>query len=133
MRGGCFQWRRRNSRQRWHGRSSHAIAGRPGVVFTPSALKDREIVRLSQDIEGILDGWEYEPDGLQVRIITGDDGTKKIQMRIDLGLIQMELDGRPDGQRPQGFPSLLDSYETKAKDAIDTGTPFSLSSEDCAS
>ena len=59
---------------------------------------------MSQDIEGILDGWEYEPDGLQVRIITGDDGTEKIQMRIDLGLIQMELDGRPDGQRPDGFP-----------------------------
>ena len=87
---------------------------------------------MSQDIEGILDGWEYEPDGLQVRIITGDDGTKKIQMRIDLGLIQMELDGRPDGQRPDGFPSLLDSYEAKAKEALAKGTTFSLSSEDCS-
>ena len=28
------------------------------------APPDREIVLLSQDIEGILDGWEYEPDGL---------------------------------------------------------------------
>ena len=53
-------------------------------------------------------------------------------MRIDLGLIQMELDGRPDGQRPDGFPSLLDSYEAKAKDALDKGASFSLSSEDCA-
>ena len=88
---------------------------------------------MSQDIEGILDGWEYEPDGLQVRIITGDDGTKKIQMRIDLGLIQMELDGRPDGQRPDGFPSLLDSYEAKAKEALAAGTPFALSVEDCSS
>jgi hypothetical protein len=87
---------------------------------------------VSQDIEGILDGWEYEPDGLQVRIITGDDGTKKIQMRIDLGLIQMELDGRPDGQCPNGFPSLLDSYEAKAKDALEKSAPFSLSSEECA-
>ena len=87
---------------------------------------------MSQDIAGILDGWEYEPDGLQVRIITGDDGTKKIQMRIDLGLIQMELDGRPDGQRPHGFPSLLDYYEAKAKEALDGEGSFSLSSEDCA-
>lgn len=87
---------------------------------------------MSQDIESILDGWEYEPDGLQVRIITGDDGTSKIQMRIDLGLIQMEIDGRPDGQRPDGFPSLLDAYEAKAKDALENGTPFTLSSEDCA-
>ena len=87
---------------------------------------------MSQDIERILDGWEYEPDGLQVRIITGDDGTKKIQMRIDLGLIQMELDGRPDGQRPNGFPSLLDSYEAKAKEALAKDTTFSLSSDDCS-
>ena len=70
---------------------------------------------LSQDIAGILDGWEFEPDAIQVRIITGDDGAEKIQMRIDLGLIQMELDGRPDGERPEGFESLLDSYEAKAR------------------
>jgi UvrB/uvrC motif len=87
---------------------------------------------LSHDIEGILNGWEYEPDGLQVRIITGDDGAEKIQMRIDLGLIQMELDGRPDGQRPDGFPSLLDSYEAKAKELLAQNKTFSLSSEDCS-
>ncbi len=96
------------------------------------ALSEREIVRLSQDIQGILDGWEYEPDGLQVRLITGDDGKNKIQMRIDLGLIQMALDGRPDGQRPDGFASLLDAYEEKAKAALAKGTPFSLSAADCA-
>jgi hypothetical protein len=102
------------------------------VVRTATLPLDREIVRLSQDIAGILEGWEYEPDGLQVRIITADDGTNKIQMRIDLGLIQMELDGRPDGQRPHGLPSLLDHYEANAKEAVDKGATFSLSSEDCA-
>jgi len=87
---------------------------------------------LSQDIQGILDGWEFEPEGLQVRIIRGDDGTEKIQMRFDLGLIQMELDGRPDGQRPGGFISLLDSFEAKAREALASETPFSLSADDCA-
>ena len=76
---------------------------------------------MSQDIHGILDGWEFEPEGLQVRIIVGDDGNERIQMRIDLGLIQMEMDGRPDGQRPDGFPALLDSYEAKARDALTSG------------
>ena len=38
-------------------------------------------------------------------------------MRIDLGLLQMELDGRPDGQRPHGFESLLDYYEARRKKA----------------
>jgi UvrB/uvrC motif len=96
------------------------------------AFLEREKARLSQDIHGILDGWEFEPEGLQVRIIVGDDGNEKIQMRIDLGLIQMEMDGRPDGQRPDGFPALLDSYEAKAHDAIVSGAPFSLTADDCA-
>ena len=37
-------------------------------------------------------------------------------MRIDLGLIQMEIDGRPDGERPQGYESLLELYEARAGD-----------------
>jgi hypothetical protein len=92
----------------------------------------REIGPLSDDIQGILDGWKFEPEGLQVRIIVGDDGNERIQMRFDLGLIQMQLDGRPDGQRPGGFRSLLDSYEAKAKEALAAKTPFSLSADDCA-
>ncbi len=89
----------------WVQSKSRSFHGRPVRPPAPRPPPDREIVRLSQDIEGILDGWEFEPDGLQVRIITGDDGTEKIQMRIDLGLIQMEMDGRPDGQRPGGSSS----------------------------
>jgi hypothetical protein len=95
-------------------------------------LSHEEVLRVSQDIQGILDDWEFEPDGLQVRIITGDDGTEKIQMRFDLGLIQMELDGRPDGKRPGGFISLFDLHEAKAREALASGAPFSLSAEDCA-
>ncbi|MFI5459617.1 MAG: UvrB/UvrC motif-containing protein [Isosphaerales bacterium] len=87
---------------------------------------------MSQDIERLLNDWEFEPDQLQVRVIVGDDGREKIQMRIDLGVVQMELSGRPDGTRPEGHESLLDFYEAKAKDAIETGTPLSLSPDDCA-
>jgi hypothetical protein len=53
-------------------------------------------------------------------------------MRFDLGLIQMELDGRPDGQRPGGYRTLLDSYEAQAREAADSGAPFSLNGDDCA-
>jgi hypothetical protein len=31
-------------------------------------------------------------------------------MRLDLGLLQMEMDGRPDGRRPHGCPSLLEYH-----------------------
>ena len=61
------------------------------------------------------------PDEPQVRIVPGDDGLEKIQMRIDLGLLQMELSGRPDGQRPFDHESLLDYYEACARNVARTG------------
>ncbi len=97
----------------------------------PSVRSGRETDSLSQDILQILAGWDFDPDGLQVRIITGEDGTEKIQMRIDLGLIQMEIQGRPDGQRPQGFESILDQQESKAAEAEAANRHFSLSSDEC--
>jgi tetratricopeptide (TPR) repeat protein len=86
---------------------------------------------LSKDITPILDGWDYDADELQVRIIAGIDGRDKIQMRIDLGLFQMELDGRPDGVRPFGFESLLDYHQAKA--AKKKGESYPIDSEACAS
>ena len=62
---------------------------------------------MSLDIGSILKDWPYEPDRVSARRIKGDDGRERIQLRLDLGLIQMELTGRPDGQRPHGCESLL--------------------------
>ncbi len=87
---------------------------------------------MSQDIQGLLESWEFEPDQLQARAIVGEDGKEKIQMRIDLGLIQMELSGRPDGQRPHGYESLLEYHEAKAQEALEAGESFSLGGEACA-
>jgi hypothetical protein len=83
---------------------------------------------LSKDIAPILDGWDHDPDDLQVRIVRGVDGRDKIQMRIELGLLQMEMDGRPDGQRPHGHESLLDYHEDRAA----TTRPYPLDERDCA-
>lgn len=69
---------------------------------------------MSKDITSILQGWDHDPDDFQVRIVAGDDGRDKLQMRVDLGVIQMELEGRPDGLRPFGAESLLDHYEAEA-------------------
>ena len=87
---------------------------------------------MSKDINPILKGWEHDPDEFQVRIIAGDDGRDKMQMRVDLGLIQMELDGRPDGDRPHGVESLLDYFESKALESQSSGE-FHLATDDCAS
>lgn len=71
---------------------------------------------MSRDISHILDGWDFEPGEVQVRIVAGDDGRDKIQLRVDLGLLQMELDGRPDGQRPENHASWLDYYLGKQRE-----------------
>jgi UvrB/uvrC motif len=87
---------------------------------------------MSQDLRPILAGWDFDPDRVQVRMITGDDGSEKIQMRIDLGLMQMEVAGRPDGERPEGFESMLDYYESRQHAAATAGDEFVLGPEECA-
>ena len=87
---------------------------------------------LSKDITSILAGWEHDPDDLQVRIVAGDDGRDKIQMRIDLGLMQMELTGHPAGTRTEGRESLLDALEARAEAAAAAHEEFALDSKACA-
>ena len=89
---------------------------------------------MSKDISFILSGWPYVPDAANVRIVQGVDGKEKIQLRIDLGLMQMEFHGRPDGFRPHGCESWLDYFqsrrETHEQENPD-GSPFVLEPEDC--
>jgi len=72
---------------------------------------------MSDDITSLLNEWEYDPFS-HVRKIIGDDGREKIQVRVELGLLQMEVDGRPDGKRPYGMASLLDYYESQLQEHI---------------
>jgi len=70
----------------------------------------------SHDLRRILAGWDYEAHQITVRKIAGDDGAVKIQMRLPLGVLQMEVTGRPDGSRPHGFESLLEHHENRLAD-----------------
>lgn len=65
----------------------------------------------NKDITPVLKGWDYEPGTINVRKVAGLDGAPKLQMRVDLGLLQMEMTGRPDGVRPHGCDSLLEYFE----------------------
>jgi len=90
---------------------------------------------MSKDISKILDGWPFQQDDVVVRIIKGDDGRDRLQLRVDLGLLQMEMDGRPDGLRPEGCRSWLEYYQQKqrAHDAANPDSaPFELQDEDCS-
>jgi len=91
---------------------------------------------MSNDISHVLSGWTYDDDeGMQVRIVEGQDGSPKIQLRIDLGVMQMEMEGRPDGSRPYGCESLLHYYRGLA-DAYRSlhgwYEGFELDEQDCA-
>ncbi len=87
-----------------------------------------------KDLSKIIEGWDYDPEEVTVRIVQGDDGRQKVQLRVDLGVLQMEMDGRPDGTRPGDCESWLAYYQQKqrAHDTAQGDSPsFELSSEDC--
>lgn len=68
---------------------------------------------MDRDLTEILAEWPFQPGQINVRLIQGKDGDPRIQVRLDLGLLQMFVDGRPDGQRPEGFDSLLELHEAR--------------------
>ena len=89
---------------------------------------------MSKDISDIIEGWEYSPGEVAVRKIIGKDGKEKIQMRLDLGLMQMEISGRPDGKKPYEKESLLEYYKYLTEQHIikhGSDETFHLNIEDC--
>jgi hypothetical protein len=91
---------------------------------------------MSFDISHLLEQWDYQPGTASVRRFTGKDGVEKIQLRLDLGILQMNSTGRPDGKRPLGHASLFDYYQAKLYKhlAANGGSAegFRLKAEDCA-
>ncbi len=85
---------------------------------------------MSLDLNDLLRDWPHEPGKLKVRKILGTDGKEKIQLRIDLGLIQMETSGRPDGQRPHHCESLFDWHVGRARRKEKQGESYTLSPEE---
>ena len=91
---------------------------------------------MSNDIGKILENWDYRLGRVDARRVTGDDGSEKLQMRIDLGLLQMNAQFRPDGKRPFGHPTLLDHFllrleKHRNKNGGDDDD-FSINSDECA-
>lgn len=88
---------------------------------------------MSDDIKHILDNWPYDPDdNVNVRIVEGEDGGR-LQMRLDMGIMQMELDGNPSGEHPEGFESWFDYYKNE-RDRLESNEVddyFSLDETDC--
>lgn len=76
------------------------------------------------DIDRVLREWAFTPGRPLVRRVVGSDGRDLLQMRVDMGLLQLETSGRPDGERPEGFVTYYD-YLVSA--AFQEGEKFELS------
>lgn len=83
------------------------------------------------DISNVLKNWDYDPASINARWVMGQDGRMKVQLRLDLGLFQMESEGRPDGTRPRGYSSLLQYYRSIINTAAG-GEQLKLDSAMCA-
>src|SRR4030095_129888 len=87
---------------------------------------------MGADLTRFLNEWPFEPGKLNVRRIEAEDGEPRIQVRLDLGVLQMFVDGRPDGDRPNGFDSLLEYHEARQDEAAGGGEgKFSLNEDEC--
>lgn len=80
-------------------------------------------------IDDILRDWEFEPNSVSVRVVTGSDQRHVLQMRVDMGVLQIETTDRPDGVRPQGFPTYLDYIIHEAQQHDDE---YELNEEQCS-
>jgi hypothetical protein len=61
-----------------------------------------------QDIDRLLRHWPFEAGMISARLVPAEDGREVLQMRIEMGLLQMETSGRPDGEKPGGAATYLD-------------------------
>ncbi len=94
---------------------------------------------MNRDISNLLKEWPFQQGQINARMVVGEDGEPRVQVRLDLGIIQMFADGRPDGERPFGHPSLLEYYESQMEQEEDPefagerpkSDKLTLSPEDC--
>ncbi|MEM7314563.1 MAG: UvrB/UvrC motif-containing protein [Planctomycetota bacterium] len=81
-----------------------------------------------QSLDKILKNWDFDPGSVSVRMVKADDGRDVIQMRIELGVLQLETTGRPDGWKPEGADTYFDHLlELEMSD----GDEFEFTDEQC--
>jgi hypothetical protein len=84
---------------------------------------------VNQDIDSILEGWEFKPGAVQARLVKTRGGRQVVQMRVELGVLQMESAGRPDGTRPHGQLTYYEYLQELARAAAKAGLEFKLDDE----
>ena len=80
-----------------------------------------------QDIDHILDRWPFDPLTVNVRLLELSQ-RQVLQMRVDMGVLQLEIEGRPDGGRPDGNTTY---FEFLQKKAFGESEEFVLNEHEC--
>lgn len=80
-----------------------------------------------QSIDSILNDWPFDPKHINVRRIAAGN-RDVLQLRLDLGLLQMETQDRPDGSRPFNKATYLDYLRLKQSQELEA---FELLPSDC--
>jgi hypothetical protein len=81
-----------------------------------------------QDIDHVLDRWPYEHGVVSARLVRAHDGREVLQMRVEMGVLQMETCHRPDGERPDGAETYLDLL---LRESVHFEDDFELTEEQC--
>ncbi len=79
-----------------------------------------------QDIDDILKQWPFDPLSVNVRLLESRQ-REVLQMRVDMGILQLEIEGRPDGNRFHGASTYYDYLKRKSQDLND----FQLDEDNC--
>ena len=80
-----------------------------------------------QDIDNILKQWPFDPQSVNVRMLESSQ-RRVLQMRVDMGILQLEIDGRPDGNRFQGATTYFEFLQRKSQQSE---SDFELDEDSC--
>lgn len=89
---------------------------------------------MNGDLTRFLQEWPYDPEQ-NIRLVDAEGGHQVLQVRQPLGIEQYELDGRPDGARPNGHDTMVDAVRTRLAEHVDaqgSETGFTLTHTECA-
>jgi UvrB/uvrC motif len=81
-----------------------------------------------EHIDNLLRTWQFVAEEVLVRRTQGDNGRDLLLMRVDMGVLQLEVTGKPDGKRPGGFDTY---YDYLVATAFSEGQDFHLDAEKC--
>lgn len=78
------------------------------------------------DIDELLNQWPFDPFAINVRLLESRS-RQILQMRVDMGILQMETEGRPDGMTPHGSTTYFDYLMSE----IVAAESFELDDQNC--